>query len=162
MSSRSAFHLARGALSRRAAFAAGTGMLGCSAWLAARHAAPRYRLDSLAVPRPSTMAAPREKEVSRGGLDPEMIRQLSGGSVTGFVAGLLISVFSRTLVLLLGLSVVAVQVAARYGVDVMQQLKVKERIGNSKILAALERDAAFKLSFGFFFAMSAFMRFQDL
>lgn len=44
----------------------------------------------------------------------------------------------------------------------MQQLKVKERIGNSKILAALERDAAFKLSFGFFFAMSAFMRFQDL
>lgn len=38
------------------------------------------------------------------------MKQLSSGSVTGFVSGILLSVFSRTLVLLLGVGVVVVQV----------------------------------------------------
>ncbi|ETS75676.1 hypothetical protein PFICI_12620 [Pestalotiopsis fici W106-1] len=122
---------------------------------------PRLRMDSRSVPHPSTREAatttpPKDR------LDPEIIKQLSGGSITGFLSGLVISVFSKTLVLLLGVSVVLVQVAARYGIDLTKQLRLRERLGNSRVLAALEKDPAFKLSFGFFFAMSAFMKFQNL
>jgi len=88
-----------------------------------------------------------------------LVSQLSQGSIAGFLAGLLLSVFSKTLVLLGGVAVVLTQVASKYGIDIVQQLKLKQRIGNSKVLSALERDPAFKLSFGFFFAMSAFIGF---
>ncbi|KAI1115040.1 hypothetical protein F5Y14DRAFT_143567 [Nemania sp. NC0429] len=94
-----------------------------------------------------------------GGLDPEVMRQLSGGCVAGFLSGVVVAIFSRTLVLLLGLSVVLVQVAARYGIDIVNQLRVKQRLGKSRVLAALEKDPVFKLSFGLFFALSAFTKF---
>lgn len=51
------------------------------------------------------------------------------------------------------------QVASRYGINLVEQLRVKQRLGNSRVLAALQKDPAFKLSFGIFFAMSAFMKF---
>ncbi|KAL7627126.1 hypothetical protein AAE478_003902 [Parahypoxylon ruwenzoriense] len=114
----------------------------------------RHRLDARDAP-PSPRPSSRKEQ-----LDPELLRQLSGGSVAGFLSGLVIAVFSRTLVLLLGLSVVIIQVATKYGIDLIQQLKLKQRLRNSRILAALEDDAAFKLSFGLFFAMSAFMQFD--
>ncbi|KAI0389858.1 hypothetical protein F5Y17DRAFT_97618 [Xylariaceae sp. FL0594] len=90
-----------------------------------------------------------------------LMKQLSSGSMAGFVTGVLISVFSRTLVLLLGVGVVVVQVAARYGINIVEQLRLKQRLGNNKsrILAALERDPVFKVSFGIFFALSAFFHF---
>jgi hypothetical protein len=80
----------------------------------ALRSSPRVRLDS---PSPSSFStssshafsnAPREKGEDK--LNPELMKQLSGGSVTGFLSGLLVSVFSKTLVLLLGVSVVIVQV----------------------------------------------------
>ncbi|KAI1454960.1 hypothetical protein F4805DRAFT_294928 [Annulohypoxylon moriforme] len=115
---------------------------------------PKLRLDARETPRPVSSLPPVKER-----LDPEILKQLSGGSITGFVSGILISIFSRTLVLLLGLSVVITQVAARYGLDIVEQLRLKQRVGNSRVLAALEKDPAFKLSFGLFFAMSAFMQF---
>ncbi|OTB08478.1 hypothetical protein M426DRAFT_7792 [Hypoxylon sp. CI-4A] len=115
---------------------------------------PRLRLDARDTPRPMSSRPPVKER-----LDPELLKQLSGGSITGFVSGVIISIFSRTLVLLLGLSVVLIQVASRYGIDLIQQLRLKQRVGKSKILAALDRNPAFKLSFGLFFAASAFMQF---
>ncbi|KAI1213408.1 uncharacterized protein F4807DRAFT_264326 [Annulohypoxylon truncatum] len=115
---------------------------------------PKLRLDARETPRPISSLPPAKER-----LNPELLKQLSGGSVTGFVSGILISIFSRTLVLLLGVSVVIVQIASRYGLDIVQQLRLKQRVGNSRVLAALEKDPAFKLSFGLFFAMSAFMQF---
>ncbi|CAJ2505949.1 Uu.00g000790.m01.CDS01 [Anthostomella pinea] len=106
-----------------------------------------------------SLGAKGQRDAEKGVLSAELMRQLSGGSITGFAAGLLVSVFSRTLVLLLGLSVVVVQVASRYGINIVQQLRLKQRLGNPRVLAALEKDPAFKLSFGMFFAMSAFMQF---
>lgn len=38
------------------------------------------------------------------------MKQLSGGCVAGFLSGVVVAVFSRTLVLILGLSVVLLQV----------------------------------------------------
>ncbi|GAP86495.2 putative fun14 family protein [Rosellinia necatrix] len=135
----------------------------------ALRSSPRVRFDGPPSPtsRYSTSSAfsnapPRrweEEEKKKGGLDPDLMRQLSGGSVTGFLSGLLVSVFSRTLVLLFGVSVVVLQVAARYGIDIVDQLRLKQRLGKSRVLAALEKDPAFKLSFGLFFALSAFMQF---
>ncbi|KAK3357709.1 hypothetical protein B0T25DRAFT_167591 [Lasiosphaeria hispida] len=92
-------------------------------------------------------------------LNPEIIKQLSGGSLGGFLTGLLVSVFSKTLVLLIGLGIVFIQVAAHYGVDVVDQLKLKKRIRSSRILAALNHNPTFKIAFGVTFAMSAFMSF---
>ncbi|KAI1106330.1 hypothetical protein F4804DRAFT_53445 [Jackrogersella minutella] len=135
--------------------ALGAGIVGLSlgtSMTTFRH--PRLRLDARETPRPMTNSPPAKER-----LDPELLKQLSGGSVTGFVSGVIISIFSRTLVLLLGLSVVVVQVASKYGLDVVQQLRLKQRLGNSRVLAALETNPAFKLSFGLFFAMSAFMQF---
>ncbi|KAI1162348.1 hypothetical protein F5B18DRAFT_652824 [Nemania serpens] len=96
---------------------------------------------------------------SGGGLDPDVMRQLSGGCVAGFLSGVVVALFSRTLVLLLGASVVLLQVAARYGIDIVNQLRLKQRLGKSRVLAAMEKDPMFKLSFGLFFALSAFAKF---
>ncbi|KAI6087545.1 hypothetical protein F4821DRAFT_105225 [Hypoxylon rubiginosum] len=115
---------------------------------------PKLRLDARDTPRPMSSRPPVKEK-----LDSELLKQLSSGSVTGFLSGLVISIFSKTLVLLLGVSAVVLQVAARYGIDIIGQLKVKQRLGNSRVLAALEKNPAFKLSFGLFFAMSAFMQF---
>ncbi|KAI1805862.1 hypothetical protein F4811DRAFT_551515 [Daldinia bambusicola] len=131
---------------------------------------PRLRFDARETPRPMSSRPPTKER-----LDPELLKQVSGGSITGFISGILISIFSRTLVLLVGLSAVVVQVrdtkipleiltnivqvASRYGLDLVKQLKLKQRLGNSRILNALEKNPAFNLSFGLFFAMSAFMQF---
>jgi hypothetical protein len=131
----------------------------------------------------------------------------------GFCAGLLVSVFSKTLVLLAGIGMVIIQVrlissplisplllypracplqqqkpinpsiylvsyprspmqadnlvlhspphqvAARNGIDLVSNLKLKERMRSSRILAALNQHTAFKLSFALAFALSAFMSF---
>ncbi|KAI1654420.1 hypothetical protein F4813DRAFT_370739 [Daldinia decipiens] len=115
---------------------------------------PKLRMDARDTPRPMSSLPPTKES-----LDPDLLKQLSGGSITGFISGLLISIFSRTLVLLIGLTAVVVQVASRYGLDLVKQLKLKQRLGNSRILKALEKNPAFNLSFGLFFAMSAFMQF---
>ena len=85
------------------------------------YSSPRIRFDSPAVsslhhqqapfstPSPAFSNAPQNDKKEEF-LSPELMKQLSGGSVTGFLSGVLVSVFSRTLVLLLGLGVVVVQV----------------------------------------------------
>ncbi|KAI1094602.1 hypothetical protein F5B19DRAFT_490136 [Rostrohypoxylon terebratum] len=136
--------------------ALGAGIVGLSLGTSLTFKQPKLRLDARETPRPISNLPPAKER-----LDPGLLKQLSGGSLAGFVSGVIISIFSRTLVFLFGLSVVIIQVASRYGLDLVQQLKLKQRLGNSRILAALEKDPAFKLSFGLFFAMSAFMQFQD-
>ncbi|KAK7746066.1 hypothetical protein SLS62_009591 [Diatrype stigma] len=96
---------------------------------------PKVRFDSRTTPRPVAPAVGRKE-----GLDPDLMKQLSGGTITGA-------------------AMVVVQVASRYGINLVEQLRVKQRLGNSRVLAALQKDPAFKLSFGIFFAMSAFMKF---
>ncbi|KAK3692696.1 hypothetical protein B0T22DRAFT_22673 [Podospora appendiculata] len=105
--------------------------------------------------RPVSNGPPPPKER----LDSDIIKQLSGGSLSGFLTGLLVSVFSRTLVLLAGVAIVLVEVASRYGINVDDHLKLKKRIQSSRILSSLSHNFVFKLSFGVTFALSAFMSF---
>lgn len=116
----------------------------------------------------------------KDGLSPEVIKQLSGGSLSGFLTGLLVSVFSKTLVLLIGIGIVSIQVilyhyskprrhllitadfsqvASHYGLDLVKYLKLKNRVESSKILTGLRYNPAFKIAFGVTFALSAFMSF---
>jgi hypothetical protein len=70
-----------------------------------------------------------------------------------------VSVFSKTLVLLAGIGMVLIQVAARNGIDIVSYLKLKERASTSRIIALLNQHTAFKFSFAIAFALSAFMSF---
>lgn len=120
-----------------------------------------YRLDALS-PAPSSRGTSRAGPPPpplADGLNDNTIKQLSGGSLAGFLSGLLVSIFSRTLVVLIGLSIVVVQVASRYGIDLARYLRLKERAQSSKILTSLSHNTPFKLSFGLTFAMAAFMQF---
>ncbi|KAL2270456.1 hypothetical protein VTJ83DRAFT_2640 [Remersonia thermophila] len=117
-----------------------------------------WSLSSSPAARQTQPYATGRNQRERGGdAFGDAVRELSMGSVSGFVAGLLVSVFSKTLVLLAGIGIVVVQVAAKSGIDLVAYLKLKERANLSRILATLNRHAAFKLSFGLAFAMSAFM-----
>ncbi|KAL1839948.1 hypothetical protein VTJ49DRAFT_992 [Mycothermus thermophilus] len=131
--------------------------------LATLHQQRPLKLDTWLSSSPATQQArpfaTGENPRRRGEAFGEVVRELSMGSVSGFVAGLLVSVFSKTLVLLAGIGMVVVQVAAKSGIDLVAYLKLKERASVSRILAALNRHAAFKLSFGLAFALSAFMSF---
>ncbi|KAH8781296.1 hypothetical protein F5883DRAFT_170176 [Diaporthe sp. PMI_573] len=118
------------------------------------------RLDALpASSSRSSSRSPATVAESEDWLDPEVIRQLSGGSLAGFLTGLVVSVFSKTLVLLTGLAIVTVQVASRWGVDLLSALKIRQRIESSRVLSALEKNPTFKLAFGTTFALAAFMHF---
>jgi hypothetical protein len=89
-------------------------------------------------------------------------------------------VFSKTLVLLIGIGIVSIQVicycyskprryllittdfpqvASHYGLDLVKHLKLKNRVESSRILTALRYNPAFKIAFGVTFALSAFMSF---
>ncbi|KAG6365439.1 hypothetical protein INS49_007050 [Diaporthe citri] len=150
--------LCRGALRRSAAPL--TLGLSSGLFLAHRqHQRHPIRLDALPASRPNSPAMSRAVAESEEWLNPELIRQLSGGSLAGFLAGLVVSVFSKTLVLLTGLAIVSVQVASRWGVDLLAVLKIRQRIESSRVLSALNKNPTFKLAFGTTFALAAFMHF---
>ncbi|KKY36407.1 putative fun14 family protein [Diaporthe ampelina] len=150
--------LCRGALRRSAApltLGLSTGL-----FLAHRqHQRHPMRLDALPASRPGSPATSRAVADSKDWLDPDVIRQLSGGSLAGFLTGLVVSIFSKTLVLLTGLAIVSVQVASQWGVDLLAVLKIRQRIDSSRVLSSLNRNPTFKLAFGTTFALAAFMHF---
>lgn len=76
-----------------------------------QHQRQPMRLDALPATRSNPTATSHAVAESDDWLDPELIRQLSGGSLAGFLSGLVVSVFSKTLVLLTGLAIVTVQVS---------------------------------------------------
>ncbi|KAK2605405.1 hypothetical protein N8I77_008242 [Diaporthe amygdali] len=150
--------LCRGALRRSAAPLT----LGLSTGLFLAHRQRQrhpMRLDAVPAPRRSSPVSSGTVNESEEWLNPEVIRQLSGGSLAGFLAGLVVSVFSKTLVLLTGLAIVSVQVASRWGVDLLGLLRIRQRIESSRVLSALQKNPTFKLAFGTTFALAAFMHF---
>ncbi|KAI9829622.1 MAG: hypothetical protein M1826_005512 [Phylliscum demangeonii] len=84
-------------------------------------------------------------------------RQISSGSICGLLAGLAIGTFSRSLSLLLGLVLFGVQFAASHGLHVIPYKRIQRYIGGINLRSALDRNVAFKLSFGLTFALAAFV-----
>ncbi|KAB5570418.1 hypothetical protein GE09DRAFT_1217855 [Coniochaeta sp. 2T2.1] len=128
--------------------------LGLSASLLAASRQSPMRLDARipAASRPVS-TGPNER------LNPDIIKQLSSGSIAGFVTGVVISLFSKTLVFLAGVGIVAIEIASRYGINLVDTLKLRKRIDSSKILRSLNKNPMFKLSFGITFALAAFASF---
>ncbi|VBB86827.1 Putative protein of unknown function [Podospora comata] len=82
--------------------------LGLTTSLLAIHNQRPMRMDAIPSSNKSFSTTRPER---KDRLDPEIIKQLSGGSLSGFAVGLLVSVFSKTLVLLAGIGMLTIQVS---------------------------------------------------
>lgn len=131
--------------------------IGFTSSLIAIHSQRPMRFDAVAVHAQESRTYSSGKRKDH--LDGDVVKQLSSGSLSGFLAGVLISYFSKTLVMLAGITMVALQVASRYGINLVDQLHLRQRVQSSRILTALSRVTVFKLSFAVAFALSAFMSF---
>ncbi|RDW70212.1 hypothetical protein BP5796_08609 [Coleophoma crateriformis] len=122
------------------------------------------RMDSGAVSSPafSTESYRRNAKspvFSNGTLNPKAVRQISSGSIIGLCAGLVVSTFSKSLALLLGLLVVGVQVASSYGINLLPYNRLQKYVTSIDLRSAVQDNVAFKVSFGSTFALAAFMQF---
>jgi len=118
------------------------------------------RLDSAPILSNDSYKRNAQTPVVRNGqLNPGAVRQISTGSIIGLCAGLAVSVFSRSLALLIGLLVVGVQWAASYGINVLPYGKLQRYVTSIDLRSAVQDNVAFKISFGTTFALAAFMHF---
>jgi uncharacterized membrane protein (Fun14 family) len=92
-------------------------------------------------------------------LNPAAVRQISLGSILGLGAGLLLSAFSRTLTLLLGLGIVVWQYAAQKGYNILPVDRVQKYVQGVNMRSAVYDNVAFKVSFGLMFALASFGEF---
>ena len=119
-------------------------------------------------------------------LNPAAVKQISMGSILGLGAGFLLSAFSRSLTLLLGVGIVVWQVrqfprgehdgeshpctkggnandspqyAARKGYNIIPVDRVQRYVSGVNLRSAINDNVAFKISFGVMFALSAFGEF---
>ena len=79
--------------------------------------------------------------------------------VSGLLAGIGLSIFSKPLTLLIGLAVVGLQTAESYGIRLIPYKQLQSYVGGIDLRSAVQDNAAFKLSFGMMFALSAFAEF---
>jgi len=100
----------------------------------------------------------RTPVLRNGRLNPGAVRQISSGSIIGLCSGLLVSTFSRSLALLIGLLVVGVQWASSYGISVIPYNRLQKYVTSIDLRSAVQDNVAFKLSFGTTFALAAFMQ----
>ena len=77
----------------------------------------------------------------------------------GLFAGLGISIFSKSLVLLIGLGIVGIQTAESYGIRLIPYNTIRKYVSDVDLRSAVQDNAAFKMSFGMMFALSAFAHF---
>jgi uncharacterized membrane protein (Fun14 family) len=96
--------------------------------------------------------------LSRDGktLNPAAVKQISLGSILGLGAGLVVSAFSTSLTLLVGLGIVVWQLAARKGYNIIPVDRLQRYFTNIDLRSAINDNLAFKISFGLMFALSAF------
>lgn len=89
---------------------------------------------------------------------PEIIRQISSGSVVGFATGLVVSVFSRTLVLLGGVLTACYHLASSYGLPLPRFLNFPKYLAERiPLLSHRTRNGWFVASFILTFVLSAFV-----
>jgi len=136
--------------------------LGLGLSIASYHALHQrpIRLDSAPSTADSYTKNAQTPVLSKGGrLNPGAVRQISSGSIIGLCTGLLVSTFSKSLALILGLLVVGVQWASSYGINVIPYNRLQKYFTSIDLRSAVQDNVAFKLSFGTTFAMAAFMEF---
>jgi len=128
----------------------------CLASLRISHQRPSL-LDSTAIE--SSRENSRFLSFQKTRLNPKVVRQISSGSIIGLCAGLAVSIFSRSLALLIGLLVIGVQWVSSYDIDILPYAKLRRYVTSMDIQSAMHENVGFKLSFGTTFALAAFMHF---
>lgn len=89
-------------------------------------------------------------------LDPSTVRQITTGSIIGLVAGLAVSMFSRTLTVLIGLGVVTVQYLSSKGIKIIPAEKIQRYVKSVDVKKLVQSNPALKISFGVTFMLAAF------
>jgi len=79
-------------------------------------------------------------------------------SFLGVICGLAVSVFSKTLTLLLGLLVVGLQTAEYHGIHLIPYNRMQSYFKGIDLRSAVQDNVALKLSFGATFALAGFAR----
>ncbi|KAJ9407327.1 hypothetical protein DTO045G8_4891 [Paecilomyces variotii] len=97
---------------------------------------------------------------SNGWLNASTLRQLSLGSVLGVLAGLGLRIFSKALVVLLGVGVVVVEWAASKGYNLIPVHGLQKYVKGVDLERAVHQNVAFKISFGATMALAAFSKLQ--
>ncbi|KIW76148.1 hypothetical protein Z517_10893 [Fonsecaea pedrosoi CBS 271.37] len=92
-------------------------------------------------------------------INPAAVKQISLGSILGLAAGLVVSAFSTSLTLLIGLGIVVWQLAARRGYNIIPVERLQRYFKNIDLRSTVNDNLAFKISFGLMFALSAFGEF---
>ena len=107
---------------------------------------------------PYTHSRDAKTPLTRDGrsLNPAAVKQISLGSILGLGAGLVVSAFSTSLTLFIGLGIVAWQLAARRGYNFIPVDRLQRIFTNVDLRSAINDNLAFKISFGLMFALSAF------
>ncbi|KIV76900.1 hypothetical protein PV11_08750 [Exophiala sideris] len=122
------------------------------------------RLDTSPTAEFSTTSYTHSRDAKKpvlkeGKLNPAAVKQISFGAILGLGAGLLLSAFSRSLTLLIGLGIVVSQYAARKGYNFIPVDRLQRTFKNINLRSAINDNLAFKFSFGLMFALSAFGEF---
>jgi uncharacterized membrane protein (Fun14 family) len=126
---------------------------------------PAVRLDASPAAdfssAPYTHSRDAKTPLTRNGrtLNPAAVKQISLGSILGLGLGLVVSAFSTSLTLLLGLGIVGWQLAARKGYNFIPVDRLQKYVTSVDLRSAINDNLAFKISFGLMFALSAFGEF---
>jgi len=97
--------------------------------------------------------------VKNGRFNPQALKQVSTGSILGLVGGMAVSMFSKPLALLIGLLVFGTQFLESRGIHLVPYSRLQGYFKNVDIRSAVQDNVAFKMSFGFTFALAAFAKF---
>jgi len=86
-----------------------------------------------------------------------VVRQISSGSLAGFGTGLVVALFSRTLVIISGLCALTLHVACRFGLDISRGIGLKDRVMRSPIWKKSIGNPWFSGMFSLTFTLAAFV-----
>ncbi|KAL5337171.1 hypothetical protein BJX70DRAFT_399975 [Aspergillus crustosus] len=94
-----------------------------------------------------------------GILTASTMRQVSLGSVLGLVVGVGLRAFSRVLVVLIGMGIVAVEWAASKGYNILPVNRLQKYVKSVNLDKFISRNVPFKVTFGTTMALAAFAQF---
>lgn len=121
----------------------------------------RFRLDASPSPIESYTHTARNPVItSDHKVNPRIFRQVSTGSIVGFLGGFAISLFSKSLTVLIGLLVFGVQALESRGIHIVPWGMLRRYYSETNLRSAILDNVAFKLAFGASFALAGFAKFE--
>ncbi|KAL4981137.1 hypothetical protein BDW66DRAFT_146898 [Aspergillus desertorum] len=124
-----------------------------------------YATSSVGSTGPGWIVPPQDPLKKRGAagesgiMTASNMRQVSMGSVLGLVVGVGLRAFSRVLVVLFGMGIIAVEWAASKGYNILPTRQLQKYIKSVNLEKLMSRNVPFKVTFGATMALAAFAQF---